>query len=224
MKATQSGSPRVRRSSPAVTSVLPSEMSRRIGAIQRTERVGPEMDLVASFLNGSIFAAPPRCEVSIFQEPRLPSGFPDLVIVFWRRDVVQDWVPARASLRTPDIRLAHYLCQIGPAMLPDLQASFGKNVSRCLERLHEAGIVKPKRDCWTVRSLSEVFAVKQLIAVEAKVNKWRAGLKQAWLNTWFASDSYLLVPQVPRGSALLDRARELVACRSVTFTTGVTSL
>lgn len=190
-------------------SLLTSEMCRRLGVIPRSKRTGPELDLISVFLDRPIFTAPPRCEMAIFQEPRLPSGFPDLVVALWRRDIVRNWEPARKDLLTDDIRLAHYLFQIGPARVPDLQNTIGRKVCRSLERLRLAGMVRPQRDKWALRPLREVFAIEQLIAVEAKVSEWRGGLKQAWLNTWFASASYLLIPQVPRRSAVLDRAREI---------------
>ena len=189
--------------------VLSSEMSRLLGAIRRAERAGPELDLVASFLKTSILPTPPRCDIAIFQEPKLPSGFPDLVVVFWRRDIVRSWATSRAELQTDDIRLAHYLSQVGPVSLLELQETFGKKAQRSAERLLAAGVLKTKRDKWILGALDEIFAVKQLIAIEAKVSEWRAGLKQAWLNTWFASDSYLLIPRIPRGGAVLDCAREL---------------
>jgi hypothetical protein len=76
--------PRTRQSvHPQRSTVLTSETCRSIGVKHRTERVGPELELVASFVNGGLFSAPPLCEMAIFQEPRLPSGFPDLVVVLF---------------------------------------------------------------------------------------------------------------------------------------------
>ena len=42
--------------------------------------------------------------------------------------------------------------------------------------------------------MSEFFGVKKLIAVEAKMNNWAEVFNQAWLNQWFASESYVLSP------------------------------
>lgn len=189
--------------------LLTSELCRRLGLTSRSKRIGPELELITVFLERPIFTAPPQCEMAVFQEPRLPSGYPDLVVAFWRRDIVLKWQPARQNLLTDDIRLVHHLFQIGPAHVADLQNCIGRKVSRSLERLRVAGMVKPKRDQWALRPLREIFAIKQLIAVEAKVSEWRGGLKQAWLNTWFASASYLLIPQLPRRSTVLDRAKEI---------------
>ena len=209
-KPNASRTPRARHRAPLQNpDVLTSDMCRRLGANPRSARCGPELDLVISFLNGPLFAAPPRCDVAVFQEPRLASGFPDLVVVFWRRDIAQNWKSARTELHRDDIRLAQYLHQTGPTMMPDLHDSGARHSLRSLERLHAAGLVEPKHGAWALRPLSEIFAIEQLIAVEAKVSEWRAGLEQAWLNTWFASDSYLLVPHVPRGSALLEQAKEI---------------
>jgi hypothetical protein len=105
--------------------------------------------------------------------------------------------------------LANFLYQIGPASLQALDDALGRKCLVSLERLYEAGIAKPKRDIWTLKPIREIFAVQQLIAVEAKVTEWRAGLDQAWLNTWFASDSYLLLPHIPRGSQVLERAKTI---------------
>jgi hypothetical protein len=167
------------------------------------------LDLVSSFLRARLFNPPPQCDMAAFQEPRLPSGFPDLVLVFWRRDVVSTWNETRADLTTSDIRLAHYLYQVGPTVASDLEDSFGRKALRSIERLCAAGVARPVRDKWRIAPLSQIFAVRQLIAIEAKVNEWSAGLEQAWLNTWFASESYLLIPRVPRGSTVLEEARKL---------------
>lgn len=188
---------------------MTAEVCRRLGATPRTQRAGPELDLVASFLRARFFSAPPDCEMTVFQEPRLPSGFPDLVLVFWRRDVVRTWNEARLDLTTDDIRLAHYLYQVGPAVSSDLADTLGKKVLRSLERLYSAGIAEPLHDKWKLGPLEEIFAVDQLIAIEAKVSEWSAGLQQAWVNTWFASESYLLLPRIPRGSAVLEQASNL---------------
>lgn len=198
-----------RRARPQETGTLTSEVCRRLGATLRTQRAGPELDLVASFLRAPFFISPPNCEMAVFQEPRLPSGFPDVVLVFWRRDVVRRWSESRLDLTTDDIRLAHYLYQVGPAASSDLEDTLGRKVLRSLQRLCAAGIAERLRDKWKLGPLEEIFAVDQLIAIEAKVSEWSAGLEQAWLNTWFASESYLLLPRIPRGSAVLEQASKL---------------
>ena len=52
-------------------------------AIISTRRLGPEFELVKGFLSDLPIKIATGCEAVIFQEPRLPSGSPDLVIVIW---------------------------------------------------------------------------------------------------------------------------------------------
>ena len=55
---------------------------------------------------------------------------------------------------------------------------------------------------WTPCALGRSFAASKIIAVEAKVGKWTNVLNQALLNTWFASKSYVLVPNPPSAPQL----------------------
>ena len=57
-----------------------------------------------------------------------------------------------------------------------------------------------------LRALRDVFAVRRLIAIEAKVIDWQDGLQQAFQNVWFASESYLLLPRLPQSSILIEKA------------------
>jgi hypothetical protein len=69
-------------------------------------------------------------------------------------------------------------------------------------------MIRKARRFWQAQSLDTVFAATEIIAVEAKMREWRSALDQAHLNTWFASQSTILVPRIPRGSALLRDANE----------------
>jgi hypothetical protein len=55
-------------------------------------------------------------------------------------------------------------------------------------------------------SLARIFAVREIVAIEAKIREWSEAIAQARLNTWFASRSFVLVPSVPRRSQLLAEA------------------
>jgi hypothetical protein len=51
-----------------------------------------------------------------------------------------------------------------------------------------------------------MFAIRRIIAIEAKISEWRAALDQAFVNTWFTPESYILVPMIPKGAMLFDAA------------------
>jgi len=169
--------------------------TRHLGAAFRRSRPGPEQDLVDAFLKELPFSAPRGCNTTIFCEPRLESGFPDLVIVFWNVAVTKKWVPARSVLRREDIQLIHYLHQSGPASTNDLSSRLLKPVSANLARLEAANLVSRAGVLWKPRPIANSFAAKRIIAIEAKMSEWTRAIRQAFQNTWFASDSFVLWPR-----------------------------
>lgn len=52
----------------------------RVGVRIRSERSGPEADLVAEFLRRLVVEVPRGCKYTIFREPHLECGVPDLVV------------------------------------------------------------------------------------------------------------------------------------------------
>jgi hypothetical protein len=175
----------------------------------RSLRLGPEGELLERFLSAPLFDVPSGCEAVVFREPRLPSGFPDLVIVIWDREKTARWLPAREALTREDVRVAHYMYHKGACSDKQLKAIFTGSVSKNLERLDAAGVLRADGARWHLRPMANVFAARQIIAVEAKISEWKVGLEQAVLNTWFASESYMLVPNLSSRSSLLERAKAL---------------
>jgi hypothetical protein len=172
----------------------------------RTPTAGPELELVHEYLAAHI-PPPPRGQVlTVFLEPEIESGFPDLVAVYWSERVASLWATCRAHLTADDIRVAHYLATVGTGDTETLKHFFRSRVSVTLERLHAANMIRRAGDGWRARSLESIFAVRRLIAIEAKVTNPREGLQQALLNTWFASESYLLLPKLPQKFDLSEEA------------------
>ena len=180
-----------------------------VGASFRRQRPGPERELIEWFLDRPPFRLRQGCRTTIFCEPRLESGFPDLVVVLWNTRAAESWRDARTEVSRNDLRLMHYMHQVGQCDFDHLCSVFGRGARSSIERLEAADMIRRVRDRWTTRALSHSFAARRIIAIEAKVNEWPAALEQAVLNTWFASESYVLVPHVPRGNRLLDAAKSL---------------
>ena len=168
---------------------------------------GPEYDLVLEYVRGRL-PEPPRGQcLTVFLEPEIESGFPDVVAVYWHVATAARWLRTRAELTNVDIRVAHYLATVGASDTACMRPFFCRGLTAALDRLCGAGVVRKTRDCWRLRSLREIFAVRRLVAIEAKIDQWRDGLHQAFQNTWFASESYLLLPRVPRRTDVLAEAR-----------------
>lgn len=167
------------------------------GAVFRRALQGPEQDLVERFIAAMPLVHAPDSRVTVLREPGLESGFPDLVIVVWRPARTSDWGESRLALVADDLRLMHYIFQRRRAAHSELEGHFGSRFARSsIERLHDAGLVRPGGQAWFPCAFERTFAATKIIAVEAKIGKWSDVLNQARLNTWFASKSYVLVPRV----------------------------
>ena len=172
----------------------------------RETREGPECDLVREYV-ASYLPPPSRGQsLTVFIEPEIESGFPDVVAVYTQVATTRRWMPARARLKKVDVRMAHFLATMGASDLDRLERFFPANPRRSLDRLLDAGVVRNTSGTWRLRALRDVFAVRRLVAIEAKIVDWQDGLRQAFQNVWFASESYLLLPRLPRVPLLLEGA------------------
>lgn len=174
--------------------------------VYRTPTDGPELKLVNQYIAEHI-APPPRGQaLTVFIEPEVASGFPDVVAVYWSQAVASQWHGCRAHLTSADVRVAHHLATTGCGDLDTLQRFFRPWLAAALDRLDAAGVAYRVGRQWRAKCLKSIFAVRSLVAIEAKVADWRDGLWQAVQNTWFASESYLLLPRLPRRGNLAEEA------------------
>src|SRR5258705_7157337 len=115
-----------------------------LGAAFRESRPGPERDLVELFLDELPLAVPKGCNTTVFCEPRIESGFPDVVVVIWSTAVARGWVDQRRHLRREDVRLFHFLYQSGPLSNTDLRDRIPGRLSPSLARLEAAELLIQK--------------------------------------------------------------------------------
>ena len=184
-----------------------------IGLLARNGTNGPEKELVDSFV-----AYIPQCfrwqkgAVAIFHEPRMESGFPDLVIVQYVPEVFNNWVNARNALQPIDLKVLHYLSNVRGADASTLIANLGigpKALLISIERLLDAGLISRSKTKWKPKSLSRIFGLRSIIAVEAKIKNWTDAFHQSQLDMWFASESYILSPIEKPSQSIVSRSREM---------------
>jgi len=180
-----------------------------VGASFRGYRCGPEHDLVQDFLAASKIRYRRNCRATVFREPKIESGFPDLVIVVWQPSIAKKWHPARALLTVDDIRLIHLLVSEGGLTQDELDVVFPKTSSASLIRLAAADMVRKVGKRWVGYKLSRLLATRDIIAIEAKMTDFRAAIEQAYLNTWFASSSFILMPRSSSSGRLAAEANSL---------------
>lgn len=167
---------------------------------------GPERALVETFLNTATIRLLPGRSLTVFAEPALDTGFPDLVAVVWRRELARGWSADRERLRAMDLRLLHLLATQGAMDLSFLRQIFRRGLNAMLTRLEEAGVVTIGRERCRARSTSSIFAVERIIAIEAKVSATQRALEQAYANTWFSSESHALLPRPRAGERFMGAA------------------
>ena len=179
------------------------------GLFPRTSKEGPELNFLYEYVQNSLPQAPSGQKLTIFIEPNVESVFPDAVAVYWDIETVQQWNSNRLILTKQDIRVLHYLGLVKTTNIDGLQRYFSHPVIQSLERLENANLVYRMPRTWQIKSMRQIFAVKRLITIEAKINDWQQGLFQAFFHTWFASESYLLVSKLPKNKKLVDEASKL---------------
>lgn len=172
----------------------------------RKARKGPESNLVNQFLLDLPFVTRPDHRITVFQEPRLVSGFPDLVAVVWHKPTASKWVIERASLTRDEIRILHILGCHGPQEEARLDYFLQVPVKKLVRRLGDIGLITNTRGQWKLISLQDSFAVRHIIALEAKISDFPKAVEQAALNRWFASQSYVLLPKPTKSQGQIDLA------------------
>jgi len=176
----------------------------------RQPTAGPELDIVHYFCEEHLKDTATDNTLSIFLEPKLESGFPDIVAVFWDSEVVRQWPEARKNLQPSDISIIHYVNMTERLPVQMLVERFGtRKASEMMLRLSDAHAVEVSSEELVRKPLEENFAIKRLVAIEAKVKDWRKGLDQAFQNTWFASEAYLLLGAIPQSTNVISYAERL---------------
>lgn len=169
----------------------------------RQPRPGPELDL----LNGALESGLPtghRGTPITLREPELPSGSPDFIALYAR-----DEVSPRAPLLHHHLQVLHQLWVCRGTREDSLSKMLNigrRRLERILCDLVEAGVIRKRGDFCEARSLTSIFGVRQIVAVEAKMSDWKTAIQQAQNNLWFASESYVLIPERRDLSAMIDSA------------------
>lgn len=175
----------------------------------RQSRSGPEEDLIRSFLAKLKIKSEPEVQLTIFKEPCLETGSPDLVGVVWHLPTAEKWNRNRFLLRRVDFRVLQQIAHSDDADSTTIQNRFCRRTWASLERLEAASMISINHGDVAVSPLSSVYAVKHIFAIEAKINAWRKALHQAFLNRWFATSSHVLLPRMPSNATAISEARSL---------------
>ena len=135
--------------------------------------------------------------MTIFREVWVSSGSPDLVVVFWDPRIFSSWKSNRPSLGRRTLKVLHFIYSQTHASVDVLKSIYGDRVRQDADLLVSAGMATYDANGYRAVSVSDSYAVRAIAAVEAKISRWSSALEQAVRNQWFASHSYVLLPNIP---------------------------
>ena len=170
----------------------------RIGLNTRNATIGEEYAMVEQFIDfycSKFVRDNKKHHLAVFVEPRIDSGFPDVVFASYRPSILENWTNEREKIDSSDLKLLSFLCYT-PNVTGDIIISkLGlpeRQTLKSLEKLLDAKLAVRRNNYWRARNTRDIFSITKLVAVEAKLSNVSKVVEQSFLNTWFASHSYAL--------------------------------
>lgn len=178
----------------------------------KKEISGPESDFINSFLsNYKQEYSDDKKTMTIFSEPFVGSGFPDLVMVRWDNEKPKKWNEERNNISNIDLKIIHHM-MVNPGIysIENLKLQLGyseKIISGSVQRMKDAGLIREdKKGLIRIGNKKELFFIQSIIAIEAKMKNWKKAFIQAEANQWFSSESYVLLPDFIITEAIISHA------------------
>lgn len=169
-----------------------------IGLYTRPTTQGDELDLVEDFIEYyiHIFLKNNKTNnLAVFVEPKVASGFPDIVFASYSPKILENWSEQREKLEINDLKvLSHLLItkgSTGSELITGLKMP-EKDTIQAIEKLLDAKMILRSQGVWKPVDVKKIYNIKNLISVEAKMTDIKKVAEQSLINTWFASQSYAL--------------------------------
>lgn len=169
-----------------------------IRLLSRPTTDGKELQMVNKYVKYLIkrYQKNKNRSISIFMETKIESGYPDLVVVEYNLDKFNDFYKRKQHLEIQDLKILFECMRLNSCSINDLVELLGftkKNTEDSIKKLFDYGLICNSN----TQKIKVIKLMKQnhikIIAIEAKIDKWSEALKQASRNTWFATDSYILL-------------------------------
>lgn len=186
-----------------------------IGLKYRTARSGPELDMVYQFIDSTINLYQQnqkKNKLAVFLEPMVDTAYPDIVFAEYDPNLLDNWNDMRNHIEISDMKIFENLRAMKGGNMSSIikRTHFSyKTVSHAIERLLDAGLIERRNGKWKSKPLKDIYSIKRLITIEAKMGQWNTLLNQANANKWFASESYALSPVKNPKNTTIQRFRDL---------------
>ena len=160
-----------------------------IGLYTRPSTQGEELDLVEDFIEYYIYnflKTNKTSNLAVFVEPKVASGFPDIVFAAYSPKILENWSEERENLELQR-HFRNAFCELITRLkMPE------KDTIQAIEKLLDAHMIIREQGLWKPVDIKKIYNIRKLISVEAKMTDIKKVAEQSLINTWFASQSYAL--------------------------------
>ena len=163
----------------------------QIGLYTRNTTTGDEYKMVQGFIDyycHKFLRNNKKSNLAVFVEPRIPSGFPDVVFASYLPSILDNWSEQRKCIDVNDLKILSYLIRTngtkGEYILAQLKMS-EKQTLISLEKLLDAKLIIYKSKVWKPKELRNIFSVRKLISIEAKMGDISRVIEQSFLNIMY---------------------------------------
>jgi hypothetical protein len=169
---------------------------KNIGINSRKITEGVEFELVTEFIQyrKEKFKPTSSKNLMIFIETKVNDSYPDIVFVGYNPSGYDNWNRFRTKLTKMDYKILYFIYFMKRICAENIVLQLGvswRDTLLSIERLYDAGMIIRQRNNWCI-SDKRIFSVKNIQAVEAKINNLDSVIQQALINKNFASESYVL--------------------------------
>lgn len=173
---------------------------KKIGYISRTITNGSEYDMVNRYVEfiKNKYDNLKYKNAAIFIEPKLDSGYPDIVIVEYSSNTDVYWNNERMKLTITDYKILYHIQIVKYISIVKLSELLGfpeSTIIKSISHLNSCKLVHISKSGKYVRNvkLKGYSKILNIISIEAKLDKWSEAIKQAERNIWFSTESYILM-------------------------------
>ena len=186
-----------------------------IGYTARTVTKGNEFEMVNKYIEHllSKYKSLKKKKIAIFIEPQIETGYPDIVIVEYYDCSENLWNQFRSKLSNSDLKILFEIQMrknISIASLVELLGFSYAEIRKAVLRLNQCNLVHISKENEIVRNI-ELHAfchVNKVISIEAKINKWTEAIRQASMNVWFSTESYILMNKDSCNDEIIHKCKE----------------
>lgn len=184
-----------------------------LGVGFRLPTAGPELCLVEDFLKSGLPDPDPGQELTVLLEPNTGGSYPDILVIYWNLSRIKNIDQKRNKMSRQDLRIFHYILNNPGSSKDNIRELFGRRFGSSLKHLCNEGIAYRRGERFYIYKKFERGVVDRLVAIEAKIDDWKEGIRQASSLCWITDERYLLITD--------KRSREKIISAASEFGVGV---